>query len=59
MKPEPDTPNFEDALRQVLQVSKAELNRREAEYQQERAQHPKRGPKPKTSASDRVSSDKD
>jgi len=37
MKSNPDTPNFEEALRQVLSVSKEELNRREAEYQHERA----------------------
>jgi len=59
MKSNPDTPNFEDALRQVLSVPKAELDRREAEYQRERAGKPKRGPKPRVSASDHVSSDRD
>jgi hypothetical protein len=59
MKPNSNTPNFEDALRQVLSVSKEELKRREAEYQRRRADEPKRGPKPKTSTSDRASSDRD
>jgi hypothetical protein len=42
---------FEDALRRVLTVSKTELQEREKQYQAERATHPKRGPKPKPSAS--------
>ena len=42
---------FNAALGQVLQVSKAELQRREEEWKREHAGKPKRGPKPKTSAS--------
>ena len=38
---------FENALRQVLTVSKEELQRREKQYQAERAGKPRRGPKPK------------
>lgn len=48
---------FDSALRHVMSVSKEELKRREAEYQAENAHKPKRGPKPKTSASDRASRD--
>lgn len=40
---------FNGALRQVLTVSKPELAEREKRYQDERATHPKRGPKPKSS----------
>jgi len=40
---------FNGALRQVLSVSKEELQRREKQYQEERANKPKRGPKPKHS----------
>jgi len=43
--------NFQDGLQQVLTVSKSELERREKEYQAERATHPKRGPKPSGHAS--------
>lgn len=52
--PDPDTtPSqkmraFDDALRQVLTVSKSELVEREKQYQAERAGKPKRGPKPKS-----------
>jgi hypothetical protein len=38
---------FQSGLRQVLTVSKEELQRREKQYQDERAGKPKRGPKPK------------
>jgi hypothetical protein len=49
-KPTPtEQARFEGAMRQVLSVSKEELLRREKEYQEERAKHPKRGPKPKHS----------
>ena len=44
---------FHSALRQVTHVSKSDLAEREREYQAERATHPKRGPKPKSSASGR------
>jgi uncharacterized protein (DUF4415 family) len=45
-------------LSKVLQVSKADLNEMIAEEKRANAGKPKRGPKPKTSASDRVSGDK-
>jgi len=38
---------FQEGLRQVLTVSKAELVEREKQYQDERKDKPKRGPKPK------------
>jgi len=50
-----DLKRFEDGLRQVLTVSKQELQEREKQYQAERANLPKRGPKPKPSASDHAS----
>jgi hypothetical protein len=37
---------FQDGLRQVLTVSKTELQTREKQYQAERAGQKKRGPKP-------------
>jgi len=47
---------FNDALRQVLSISKEELNRRLEADRLAKEGKPKRGPKPKTSsASDRVS----
>jgi hypothetical protein len=67
MKPIPDpdaTPTekmrmFRDALRRVLTVPKRELAEREKQYQTERATMPKRGPKPKPSASAHASDDED
>ncbi len=50
---------FQSGLRQVLTVSKDELQRREKQYQDERKDKPKRGPKPTSSASDHVSDDAD
>jgi hypothetical protein len=56
--PDPDTTaaekfrRFQEGLRRVLKVSKTELNEREKQYQDERATHPKRGPKPSGHASD-------
>jgi hypothetical protein len=50
---------FQTALGRVLTVSKDELAEREKRYQDERATHPKRGPKPKPSASGHVSRDVD
>jgi len=50
---------FQSGLQQVLTVSKEELARREKQYQDERANKPKRGPKPHSSASDHVSNDGD
>jgi hypothetical protein len=49
---------FQSGLRQVMTVSKEELQRREKRYQDERAGKTKRGPKP-SSASDHVSNDGD
>jgi hypothetical protein len=49
---------FQSGLRQVLTVSKDELERREKQYQDERKGLPKRGPKP-SSASGHVSGDGD
>jgi hypothetical protein len=49
---------FQSGLRQVLTVSKTELLEREKQYQDERKDKPKRGPKP-SSASGHVSSDGD
>ncbi len=50
--------NFQNALRQVLSVSKQELNRRIAADNASRAGKPKRGPKPHSSASGHASGDK-
>jgi hypothetical protein len=50
--------NFDNAMRRVLHVSKEELQRRLEAEKQANAGKPKRGPKPKTSASDHVSSQK-
>lgn len=49
---------FQSGLRQVMTVSKEELQRREKQYQDARAGKKKRGPKP-SSASDHVSNDGD
>lgn len=60
MKTPPNAPEmtrFNDALRKVLSVSKAELNSRIEADRQSRADKPKRGPKPKSSA--HASRDKD
>jgi len=62
-QPDPDTTpaqkyrQFQDGLRHVLTVSKDDLQKREQEYQAERASKPKRGPKPVSS--DHASSDGD
>ena len=53
----PEMAHFNDALRQVISVSKTELNRRLEADRQAKADKPKRGPKPKSSG--HVSSDKD
>ena len=50
---------FENALCQVLRVSKADLNRMLAEEKVANAGKPKRGPKPKSSASGHAVSGKD
>jgi hypothetical protein len=49
---------FQEGLRQVLTVSKDDLVKREKQYQDERANKPRRGPKP-SSASDHASNDGD
>jgi len=67
MKPELDnetTPQqkfdrFQDALRSVGQVSKNDLDQMLADEKIANAGKPKRGPKPKTSASGHAVSDKD
>jgi hypothetical protein len=43
----PEMVNFEDALRQIMQVSKEDLKKIQAEEEAEKADKPKRGPKPK------------
>jgi hypothetical protein len=58
-KPNDEYTTFQNALRQVLTVSKTNLNRMLAEEKAANAGKPKRGPKPKTSASGRASSEKD
>ena len=60
MKQSTDTPEmtrFNDALRQVVQVSKEDLNRLLKDAKAVEATRQKRGPKP--SSSDHVSRDKD
>ncbi len=53
--PDPDTTpvqkfrNFQSNLRHALKVSKTELQEREKQYQDDRADKPKRGPKPSSS----------
>ena len=61
--PDPDTTPaekmraFNAGLRQILTVSKSELSEREKRYQDERANKPKRGPKPRSSSSGHASGD--
>jgi hypothetical protein len=50
---------FNDALRQVLNVSKADLSRMLAEEKLSKQGKVKPGPKPKLPASDRASADTD
>ena len=57
-KPSAEFQNFDTAMRRVLSVSKDELRRRIEADKREHEGRPKRGPKPKTSASDHASSDK-
>lgn len=54
-KPSDEYTTFQNALRQVLTVSKADMNRMLAEEKAANAGKPKRGPKPKTSASGHAS----
>ncbi len=50
--------NFDNAMRRVLQVSKSELQKRLDAEKLANAGKPKRGPKPKTSASGHAANDK-
>jgi type VI protein secretion system component VasF len=50
--------NFENAMRTILKVSKADVTRAMAEEKLANAGKPKRGPKPKTSASGHASGDR-
>jgi hypothetical protein len=50
---------FDNAMRTILQVSKTDLNQMLAEEKTANAGKPKRGPKPKISASDHAVSDTD
>ena len=55
----PEYANFENAMRAILRAPKEEVDRELEREKAERAAHGhKRGPKPKTSVSDRVSADK-
>lgn len=58
-KPSPEYTNFENAMRTILRASKAEVNRVLAEEKTERATKPKRGPKPRVSASGHASRERD
>jgi hypothetical protein len=51
-KPTTEYERFTALVDQVLSVPKAEIQRREEEYQREAALKPKRGPKPKTASPD-------
>jgi hypothetical protein len=42
---------FKSAIKTILSVPRAVMQRREKEYQEQQALKPKRGPKPKASAS--------
>lgn len=42
----PEFAAFRQLARQLMRVPKSELDRREAEYQRQQAEKPKRGPKP-------------
>jgi len=57
-KPNSEFENFDSAMRRVLLVSKAELQRRIDAQNLANQGKPKRGPKPKASASGRVSGEK-
>jgi hypothetical protein len=52
----PELQRFEGALKSVLSVSKSDMQKMLDEEKQANADKPKRGPKPKTSASDREAS---
>jgi hypothetical protein len=57
-KSSPEFQNFENVAARVFSVPKAEIQRRLEAEKLANAGKPKRGPKPKTSASDHASSDK-
>jgi hypothetical protein len=59
MKPTPEMTRFNDALRQVVQVSKPELNSLLKDEKAIEGVRQKRGPRPKTSVSAPASSRKD
>ena len=56
-KSSPEFENFENVTRRVLSVSKEEMKRRLEAEKLANKDKPKRGPKPKTSASDHASRD--
>lgn len=58
MKTNPEYEKFDNAMRQAFQMSKTELQRRLDAEKLANSGKPKRGPKPKTSASDRGVSDR-
>jgi len=58
-KPSDQYTTFQNALRQVLKVSKADMNRMLAEEKLANAGKPKRGPKPKSCASAPASGERD
>jgi hypothetical protein len=58
-RPSPEYKKFDAAMRQAFSVSKAELQRRLEAEKLVNAGKPKRGPKPKTSASDHAYCEKD
>jgi hypothetical protein len=51
-KPPMEYDRFTSLVKQVLSVPKAEIQRREEEYQREAASRPKRGPKKKAVSRD-------
>jgi hypothetical protein len=51
-KPPTEYDRFTSLVKQVVSVPKAEIQRREQEYQREAASKPKRGPKKKTVSRD-------
>lgn len=57
MRISPEHAKFTKALREVLSVSKEELLRREKQYQAERADKPRPGPRRKHSSSSDLASD--
>ena len=57
-QPSPEYKKFDSAMRRAFQMSKTELQRRLDAAKLARADKPKRGPKPKTTASDHAASDR-